>query len=113
MKEVKIMSEDSKKKILSVTLDGKSMKSRDCLFNEISKKMNFPDYFGRNWNALDDCFQDLAWIEQDEITVTLLNKEYILTEDCSDEIDIFYSCITDAEKYWIEDKTKKVDFFIL
>ncbi len=28
-----------------------------------SKTLNFPDYFGNNWDAFDDCLLDLEWCE--------------------------------------------------
>lgn len=30
-------------------------------FDAISKVMKFPSYFGRNWDALDECLTDMQW----------------------------------------------------
>ncbi|MBI3563198.1 MAG: barstar family protein [Gammaproteobacteria bacterium] len=32
------------------------------LFSVISTAMKFPDYFGNNWDALDECLADLDWL---------------------------------------------------
>jgi len=42
----------------------KRVKNEEELFIELSSKLQFPDYFGYNWNAVYDCLRDLHWIEQ-------------------------------------------------
>lgn len=39
-------------------LDGKVSGSREGFFAEIARAMRFPDYFGRNWDAVYDCLTD-------------------------------------------------------
>lgn len=34
------------------------------LFKQLSTKLNFPNYFGFNWNAVYDCLRDFHWIEK-------------------------------------------------
>lgn len=41
-------------------LDGKDMTSRDKTYRIIKKTMGFPDWFGRNLDALADCLGDLS-----------------------------------------------------
>jgi RNAse (barnase) inhibitor barstar len=35
---------------------------RDALFDALTRALRLPDYFGRNWDALDECLRDLGWI---------------------------------------------------
>ena len=35
--------------------------TEDELFNIIAQFMNFPSYFGKNWDALSDCLKDMQW----------------------------------------------------
>jgi RNAse (barnase) inhibitor barstar len=41
-------------------LDGERVGTRDDLLRGIADAMQFPDYFGMNWDAVIDCLRDLA-----------------------------------------------------
>lgn len=44
------------------------IRSREKLFSILSKALKFP-YFGRNWDALNDCLRDFSWTDIFQITV--------------------------------------------
>lgn len=39
------------------------------LFAWYSSALRFPDYFGANWDAFDECMRDLSWINERKIVV--------------------------------------------
>lgn len=41
-----------------VVLDGTTTANREGFFTEIARELYFPDYFGRNWDAVYDCLTD-------------------------------------------------------
>ena len=43
-------------------LDGTEAGSRAGFFRELAHTLRFPDYFGRNWDAVYDCLTDLNWL---------------------------------------------------
>ena len=43
------------------TLDGRSLTTRDSLLRALGRSLAFPDYYGANWDALEECLQDLSW----------------------------------------------------
>ena len=59
-------------------IDNNSIENDKDLFNSIANVMKFPDYFGKNWDALDECLRDLDWLELKEglILVILNSKKY-------------------------------------
>jgi hypothetical protein len=46
-----------------VTLHAGGWSSEDALHEDIASALNFPDYYGENLNALNDCLGDVAWYE--------------------------------------------------
>jgi hypothetical protein len=44
-----------------VNLEGAAAK--DAILERIAKALAFPDWFGGNWDALEDCLIDLSWRE--------------------------------------------------
>jgi hypothetical protein len=42
-------------------IDGKTVTNKAEFLQASAKAMNFPDYFGENWDAFEDCLIDLDW----------------------------------------------------
>jgi len=43
------------------------------LFGIISKALEFPDYFGNNWDAFDECLIDMEWLPSEGYVLVLFN----------------------------------------
>jgi len=41
-------------------LDGTKITDKKTLLEELAKVCTFPDYFGHNWDALNDCLGEIA-----------------------------------------------------
>lgn len=42
-----------------LTIDGEAIESKEELLDTIAEGFGFPDWFGRNWDALEECLRDL------------------------------------------------------
>ncbi len=51
------------------TIEGNAINSEESFFLEVSKVLNFPDYFGENWDAFHDCFGDFLISEKGPIAL--------------------------------------------
>jgi len=41
------------------------VKTENELFSVVASAMQFPDYFGNNWDALYECLRDMGWMAAD------------------------------------------------
>ncbi|HEX4415099.1 MAG TPA: barstar family protein [Lacipirellulaceae bacterium] len=53
---------------------GGPLRRKAELLNALALALIFPKYFGRNWDALEECLRDLSWLG-DNRPVVLLHKQ--------------------------------------
>jgi hypothetical protein len=41
-----------------------SYTTKSSIITHLAKSLAAPDYFGANWDALDECLRDLGWLEE-------------------------------------------------
>lgn len=51
--------------IALVRIDGDSTVDDGELLDALAVGFSFPDYFGRNWDAAEECLRDLSWLAAD------------------------------------------------
>ncbi|MEU0142028.1 barstar family protein [Streptomyces albidoflavus] len=66
-------------------LDGARMTNQAKLFREFKIKLQFPQYFGENWNALDECLADLDWLDWGGYLLVIESGDSIL---CDEEMGV-------------------------
>ena len=69
---------------------------QEKLFSILSKELNFPSYFGKNWNALYDCLSDFSWMNLFQITVI----HHDLPALGKDATSIYLAVLADAIRFW-------------
>lgn len=91
----------AKSDLFHTMIDGKDCLSTKALFKTFSKKLAFPDYFGKNWDAFNECINDLEWLDYSQYVVFFKNFEQTLTKN-NDELAIFLNIIEEAIQEWAE-----------
>ncbi len=65
----------------AILINGEKCNTKESLFAEFSKKLDFPDYFGNNWDSFEEILSD--WEANSKII--LYNFEEILKEDLENQ----------------------------
>lgn len=73
------------------------IKSEGALLDALSVAFQFPDYFGGNWNALDECIRDLSWLPPGD--VMLSHEDVPLAVDRA-SLSTYLSILKDAVEKW-------------
>ena len=69
------------------------------LFSELASAMEFPDYFGHNWDALEECLTDLEWLPGKGYVLLITAAEQILADD-DEDFATFLEVLSDAGEAW-------------
>lgn len=70
----------------------------EVLFDELAQRLQFPDYFGANWDALWECIRDLSWLPAGP--VVLRHSDVPLADDVP-SLRRYVSLLADAsQKRW-------------
>lgn len=69
----------------------------DGLFKVLASTMKFPEYFGYNWDAFNECICDLCWLQPGD--VFLIHQDLPLIRD-EKNLRIYLSCLIDAVENW-------------
>ena len=73
------------------------IRSKAALLNAIAASLLFPDYFGENWDALDECIRDLSWLPAGD--VVLVHNEVPLRDDLV-SLSTYVSILNSAVESW-------------
>lgn len=71
------------------------------LLDALASALHFPDWFGGNWDALEDCLMDLAWIDAPGYVIVLKDCDALLEEN-PDDFTIALEVFDGAATYWHE-----------
>ena len=62
----------------------------------IAAALRFPDWFGGNWDALEDCLADLSWRNAEGHVLVFRNWQALSSDDLGVLTDVLRSCA----EYW-------------
>ncbi len=71
--------------------------SEACLMNIFSESLDFPDYFGRNWDALWDCLGDFSWLS--DYSVVIVHADLPPLSGIEEQ-EIYLKILRDTVREW-------------
>ena len=93
-------SNDHRKEI-ELVLDGEKLKNKEQLLMALKEGLCFPDYFGFNWDALQDCITDLSWLQGIvKVDVVIKNSSKLLNDEDDSSLQVFLDIMDYAVLFW-------------
>ena len=68
--------------------------SKETLLKNIATALAFPDWFGRNWDALEDCLTDLSWRDAGGYVLMFENAE------SNDDLGVLTDVLRSSAEFW-------------
>lgn len=84
--------------MLTLTVASEQPLDKQQLLAALAETLQFPGYFGHNWDAAWDCLTDLNWQDTDAITLQLPLSQQQPVE--TDDLEIFLELLAEAAEYW-------------
>jgi RNAse (barnase) inhibitor barstar len=68
-------------------IDGQKSASMKDFLDQIGVALQFPEYYGKNLDALDEMLNDLEWIKEEKVIISIANSgEWLSKEKSEDRI---------------------------
>ncbi len=91
-------------------LDGAGIEDKERFLNRAATVLRFPDYFGNNWDAFEDCLTDMSWHETEGFLI-LYNHFEVFADHAPDQFKIALEILRDSADYW-RDQRKPLFVFL-
>jgi hypothetical protein len=80
-------------------------RGKDAIVAGIANALEFPDWFGGNWDALEDCLTDLSWREDASRLIFLQGAVP------DDDLGILVDVLSSAAEFWRDQRRPFVAVF--
>ena len=94
--EILVAAQGSDLRIVRVSLAGAP--GKEALLERVARALEFPQWFGGNWDALEDCLTDLSWSKAGGHVLLIEGAEGLPGDEGGILIDILAS----AAAWWAE-----------
>jgi len=90
------------------TIELDNIGNADGLLAKIGEALHFPDWYGRNWDALADCLSDLSWCDADG-HVLVLQGCTSFAEKAPRAFDTLQDLLGEVSQIW---RTANIGFWV-
>jgi RNAse (barnase) inhibitor barstar len=81
-------------------IDAGDARDKKDFLDHLAKTLNFPDWFGRNWDALNDCLTDLEWLSARKGYVLIFENTERFGSNHRQELRDAIAVFRAASEYW-------------
>ena len=90
--------------LLTVTVDLEHAGSKRAILDAFADALGLPEYFGGNWDALDECLRDDAWHEPRDAArhglLLRIDGAMRPVREVPDEFETLVEILDDAVEFW-------------
>jgi hypothetical protein len=86
------------KGLRTARIDLAAVKHKAGLLQAVARALEFPAWFGGNWDALEDCLTDLSWHKADGHMLLIEGADALPQDD----LGVFRNVLESAAAYWKE-----------
>lgn len=83
---------------IMVVLDA-TVRTRADLFERFAEDLVFPAYFGRNWDAFEECLRDLSWLP-DSRDIRVIDAGDWLANEPPATRELLATILRETAEYW-------------
>lgn len=81
-------------------IEGKTVDSKERFLAVVSKALRFPDYFGMNWDAFEDCLTDMSPYEDSDRYLIVYDGFEAFAAREPEEFNTAVEIFKDATSFW-------------
>lgn len=78
------------------SIDLSQVREKNALLEKLARALQFPAWFGKNWDALEDCLGDLSWLDGAGQVLLFHNDDELGADDRGVLIDVLAS----SAEFW-------------
>jgi hypothetical protein len=80
-------------------IDGNFISNKEQFLKNIADTLQFPSYFGYNWDAFEECMTDLDWLHAEKFCLAYESPEKFALSDPG-QWEIAWDILLSAVEYW-------------
>lgn len=83
-------------------IDGTTVDSKEQFLTVMAEALSFPDYFGMNWDAFEDCLTDMSAHEDAGGYLIVYDGIQTFAEEDPENFDTAVEILKDAASFWTD-----------
>lgn len=81
------------------SVDASAVRTKSQFLGLLGRTLSFPSWFGRNWDALEDCLTDASWMPESGLVIQVEGYEGYAQGD-PDGFSILVDIFKTSAEYW-------------
>jgi RNAse (barnase) inhibitor barstar len=83
-------------------IKGDQINDKSQFLRSVAEILQFPDYFGSNWDALADCLTDMSWNDSAGYVI-VYDHPHILADNSPEDFRTLVEIFQESARFWHEE----------